>query len=109
VLQAVSVWLQICMPLPLLSMQHTDVQNADPCMQVYKEPFCRRHHASVLSFAVALRVVGYLGCIVLSYTLAYATGEMWMRRKVISTQPDVHFAYRALAFFSVRCNLLHLL
>ena len=71
-------------------------------MQVYKEPYCKRHFVAIWSFPLLFRLIGYIGCAVLAYCLAYAPGDMWMRRRVAAAQPHVRFAYRVLARFSVR-------
>lgn len=73
-------------------------------LQVYKEPYCRRHHAAFFSFPVVFRVIGYLIVIVLAYVLAYASGDMWIKRRTDGEQPDVQFAYRAIAHFAVRSS-----
>jgi transmembrane protein 231 len=71
-------------------------------LQVYKDPYCRRHYASVISFPFLFRTSGYILCAIMAYIMAYGLGDMWVKRKTAGAQPDVSFAYRALAHFSVR-------
>lgn len=75
-------------------------------MQVYKDVLCRRQHAAVFSVAVALRLLGYLACVVLAYIIAHASGDMWRKVKTIPIQPNVSFSSNALAYFAVRACLL---
>lgn len=68
---------------------------------MYKEPFCKRHFVPVLSFSLLFRLTGYTLCVVLAIVAAFASGGMWMKRKLSTAQADVHFQYKALANFMV--------
>jgi hypothetical protein len=70
-------------------------------LQVYKEPFCKRHYISVCSFTFLFRLLGYLSCIFLAIIVSHASGDIWIEHKVTTAQPDVKFRYKALAHFAV--------
>lgn len=70
-------------------------------LQVYKEPFCKRHYISVLSFTFLFRLLGYLSCVFLAVVVSHAAGDTWVKRKVTTAQPDVQFQYKAIAQFAV--------
>eukprot|EP00892_Ulva_mutabilis_P010825 jgi/Ulvmu1/8114/UM040_0009.1 len=68
-------------------------------IQVYKEPFCKRHFVPILSFSFFFRAIGYTLCILLAIIASFASGSMWMKRKMATSQADVQYQYKALAHF----------
>lgn len=72
------------------------------CVQIYKEPFCKRHYISVLSFTFLFRLFGYVACVFLAAVVSHAAGETWTKHKVSTGRPDVHFQYKAIVQFAVR-------
>jgi hypothetical protein len=70
-------------------------------LQVYKEPLCKRHYGAVASLPFLFRILGYGICLFLAVLLSYASGDMWVKRKVATGRPRVAFSYRALAHFVV--------
>lgn len=60
------------------------------CLQVYREPLCRRHYSSIISSAALFRAVSFILAVVLSFLLAYATGGFWKKVGQEVLQPKVH-------------------
>lgn len=68
-------------------------------VEVYAEPFCRRHFAGRLSGASLFRLIGFLGNVVLAFVIAYSTGDFWQRTSTYQEQPRVTFTNDALVVF----------
>lgn len=65
-------------------------------MQVYREPFYRRYYAPWYSWAAVFRFLLYAGIIVLSFVIAYATGNFWYKTNTDLITPTVHYSGDAL-------------
>jgi hypothetical protein len=72
------------------------------CLQVYQEPLCRRHYASIASTAAGFRVVIRVLAVVLAFLLAFATGGFWRKISHDVVQPTVHYSGDALMVLEVR-------
>ena len=83
-------------------LTHTNTSSSPACPQIYLEPIGVRHYARWLSSAVFLRTIGILGAIVLSFTLAYTSGGIWLKAKTLYEQPGVTFNYGMLVILEVR-------
>uniref|UniRef100_A0A6U1ERU7 Transmembrane protein 231 n=1 Tax=Tetraselmis chuii TaxID=63592 RepID=A0A6U1ERU7_9CHLO len=62
-------------------------------VQIYQEKLVLRHYAHLLSIASWLRLLGLLGALVLSYTIAFTTGGFWLKTNTVYEQPRVSFGY----------------
>ncbi|KAK9808580.1 hypothetical protein WJX72_000052 [[Myrmecia] bisecta] len=65
-------------------------------VQIYAEPFCRRHYGRRFSKAFALRGLLQATSIVLACVIAYATGNLWQKTAIHLEQPKVAFTYDVL-------------
>ncbi|GMH33257.1 hypothetical protein BSKO_01091 [Bryopsis sp. KO-2023] len=65
-------------------------------VQVYAEPYLRRHYSRRTSCAYCTRVIGHLGTLVLSFVIAYNTGGFWTKTVFEVERPKVAFTYDAL-------------
>lgn len=71
-------------------------------LQVYQEPLCKRHYASLASPAAAFRVLACVLAVVISFLLAFATGGFWKKINHEVVQPTVHYTGDALMILEVR-------
>lgn len=62
-------------------------------VQVYAEPYAKRHYASFFSAAFAYRVFVPCLAVIVSFVIALSTGDMWIKNNVYLEQPDVRFGY----------------
>lgn len=69
--------------------------------QVYQEPLCRRHFASVVSEAWCFRAFVFIATIILSLVIAYNTGGFWLKTSTSIEQPTVHYTWDALLLLEV--------
>jgi hypothetical protein len=71
-------------------------------LEIYREPFCRRHYAGRFSLAFWFRALGLAGCVVLAFVIAFATGGFWVRTGTYTEQPKVAFTYDVMLALEVR-------
>lgn len=65
-------------------------------VQVYAEPYVKRHYAGRCSAAWCLPFFGVVVAVIISFVLALSTGELWIKEHTFSAQPDVKFTYEVL-------------
>lgn len=68
---------------------------------MYREPFCKRHFVPIISFSCFFRAFGYVLCVFLAIVASFASGGVWIKRKLATAQADVQYQYKALAHFTV--------
>lgn len=77
-------------------------------VEVFKEPYCRRHYARRLSLAFIARILGIIGSVVLAFVVAYSTGDFWQRTGTWQEQPRVSFTNDMLLVLQVRPRTPHI-
>ncbi|KAK3259283.1 hypothetical protein CYMTET_31711, partial [Cymbomonas tetramitiformis] len=68
-------------------------------VQVYADPYCKRHYASTASVAFCLPLATYIAIFIAACTICYATGSLWIKSNTYLARPEVTFAYEALIIF----------
>jgi transmembrane protein 231 len=65
-------------------------------VQVYEEPYAKRHYASRFSPAYCFPCCSSLIFIIVSFVIAFSTGQLWIKSHTYLHQPDVKFTYEIL-------------
>ncbi|EEH59007.1 uncharacterized protein MICPUCDRAFT_56445 [Micromonas pusilla CCMP1545] len=68
-------------------------------VQVYTEPFARRHYAPYLSVGFLYRPLCIIVSFVLAFTVCLTVGGLWVKTHSYIVQPSVRFKYDALMIF----------
>ena len=71
-------------------------------VQIYREPYCKRHYAGIFSAAVAYRVIIPILAIIVSFVIALATGDLWIKNSTFLEQPRVTFGYDIVLILEAR-------
>lgn len=87
----------------------TDMNVCDVLPQVFQDPLCKRHYASIFSIAFIFRLLVFSAAVVLAFLIAYASGGFWERVAMHTEQPTVHYSGDALAIFEVWHALIQIL
>ena len=69
---------------------------------MYSEPFSKRHYASLFSVAVFYRIVIPCLAVIVSFVIALATGDLWIKNSVYTEQPSVTFGYDMVLILEAR-------
>lgn len=72
------------------------------CVQVWAEPFCRRHYAGVLSGALLFRIFHLCLALGMALVVAFSTGGFWIVVVPAYTHPVVRYSNSALLLFQAR-------
>mmetsp|Transcript_30562 Transcript_30562/g.58870 ORF Transcript_30562/g.58870 Transcript_30562/m.58870 type:complete len:316 (+) Transcript_30562:281-1228(+) len=65
-------------------------------VQVYSEPFAKRHYASRFSSAYCFPLSIGIVFIILAFVISYSTGQLWIKNHSYLVQPEVKYTYETL-------------